>query len=112
VAGGLDGEVEFVLGVVEGSLGLCTVAIHVVVVGGAGVIHFVDGFNYMLVNFVEVVPIADFGDGDSASKGEGKSGNHVKLIHRSFSPRGRFGFGFLIRRPGGQEPAPTLHEPG
>jgi hypothetical protein len=72
----------------------------------------VDGILNMMMNGVEVVPVVDLGDGDSASEGEGKCGNHVELFHRSFSPRGRFGFGFLIRRPGAQESDFTLHEPG
>jgi hypothetical protein len=99
-AGGLDGEIELVLGVVKGFLGLQGVAIHVVVVGSLGALHFVDGIDDMMVNSVEVVPVVDLGNGDSASKGEGKCGNHVNLFHRSFSPGGRFGSGILIRRTG------------
>jgi len=100
VAGGLDGQVELVLGFVESSLGLFAVAIHVVVIGGAGMLHLVDGILDMMVDVVEVVPVVDFSNGDSAGKGEGKCGNHVELFHRSFSPRGRFGIGILVRRPG------------
>jgi hypothetical protein len=61
------------------------------VVGGAGVIQLVDGVLNKMVDRVEVVPVVNFGDGDSAGKGEGKCGNHVEVLHRSFSPKGIFG---------------------
>ena len=67
-AGGLDGEIEFVLGVVKSFLGLNGVAIHVVVIGSLGALHLVDGVDHMMVNGVEVVPVVDLGDGDSAGK--------------------------------------------
>jgi hypothetical protein len=57
--GPVDGQLEFVLGLVEVFFGLCSVAFHVIVVGRAGAFHFVDGFENVLVNFIEIVPIAD-----------------------------------------------------
>lgn len=57
--GPVDGQLEFVLGLVQVFFGLCTVAFHVKVVGRAGAFHFVDGFKNVLVNFIEIVPIAD-----------------------------------------------------
>jgi hypothetical protein len=32
------------------------------------------------------MPIVYLGNGDSAGKGEGKCGNHIDFLHRSFSP--------------------------
>jgi hypothetical protein len=48
-----------VFGRVQMFLGLCAVAFHIVVVSGAGSIHFVNRFQHVLVNFVEIVPIVD-----------------------------------------------------
>jgi hypothetical protein len=87
-ASGLDGEIKLVLSVVEQPRGLFAVALLVEVIGGARAVQFVDGILNMVVYGVEVVPVVDLGDGDSASKGEGKCGDHVEILHRSFSPRG------------------------
>jgi hypothetical protein len=33
-----------------------------------GAFHLVDGFDYVMVNSVEVMPVVNLGDSDSASK--------------------------------------------
>jgi len=53
------GQMQFVFGCVQMLLGLCTVPLHIVVVGGASPVHFVDRFQNALVNFLEVVPIVN-----------------------------------------------------
>jgi hypothetical protein len=55
--GCVDGQLQFVFGGVQVLFGLRAMAFHIIVVGSAGAVHFVDRFQYMLVNFVEIVPI-------------------------------------------------------
>ena len=38
-------------------LGFCAVSCHVIVVGFAGVFHFMDRLNYVVVYLVQVVPV-------------------------------------------------------
>jgi hypothetical protein len=55
-------------------------------VGGAGALHFLNGFRHMLLNFLEIVPIADFLREDRPSyKRQTQSAYGKSLPHR-FSP--------------------------
>ena len=49
--------------------GLGAMALHIVVVGGAGMIHLFDGFFHVVMDRVEVVPVVNFfGKRDSGNK--------------------------------------------
>jgi hypothetical protein len=60
-------SVELVLGIAQVLFGLDSVAFHVVVIGGAGALHLVNGFRDVLMNLVEVVPVANLGRHNRAS---------------------------------------------
>jgi hypothetical protein len=84
----LHSQVQFALGLTQVFLGLRSVSVHVVMIGGAGTLHFVNGFRNMLVNFLEIMPIADPLREDSPSyKRQTQSAYGKSLPHR-FSPSG------------------------
>lgn len=55
----LHREVKFVLGSVKVFLCLSAMPLHVEVVGGTRPIHLVNGLDYVLVNFVKIVPVTN-----------------------------------------------------
>src|SRR5271165_1170447 len=57
--GGVDGQAQFALGGAQMFLGPGSVSFHIVVVGGAGTVHLMDGFYDVLMNAVKIVPVAD-----------------------------------------------------
>jgi hypothetical protein len=66
---GFYGEVEFVFGAVQQLLGFGAVTVHVVVVGGTGAIHFMDGLGHVFVDFVQIVPVVNR-CGNGCARGE------------------------------------------
>jgi hypothetical protein len=83
-----DGVVEFVLCRVEMLFGFGAVTLHIIVVGGAGTIHFFDGFIYMVVGRFQIVPVTNpFGNGDPGDKRQtrGKNGNCNCFRHNLLS---------------------------
>ena len=56
-AGGLNGEIQLAACGMKMFFGLCSVARHIVVVGGARVLHLVNCLGHVLLNSVEVVPV-------------------------------------------------------
>lgn len=56
---------------------------HIVVVGGAGIFHFVDGFFYVVVDGFQIVPVASLPHSDSCSKREThrKNRNCNRFLH-------------------------------
>jgi hypothetical protein len=65
----VDRFVEFALGGMEMLFGLGAMALHIVVVRGAGMIHLFDGFFHVVMDRVEVVPVVNFfGKRDSGNK--------------------------------------------
>jgi hypothetical protein len=59
--GCVDGQAQFALSGAQMFFGLGAMAFHVVVVGGAGMLHLMNGFDDVLVNAIEIVPIANLG---------------------------------------------------
>jgi hypothetical protein len=82
---GVNRQLQFVLGLAEVFLCLGAVALHVVVVGRAGSLHFVDRFNNVLVNIIEVVPIVNLSRNQRAgNKRKSKTGNSKWFPHFLF----------------------------
>jgi len=52
-----DRQAQLVLGRMQMLLGLDAVSCHVIVVGRARVLHFMDRLNYVVVYLVQVVPV-------------------------------------------------------
>src|SRR4029077_1901374 len=62
--------------------GFGAVAHHVVVVGGAGAVHFMDRFHYMFVNCVQVMPVTNLrGQSCAGNEREGEGENRESLLH-------------------------------
>jgi hypothetical protein len=83
-----DGVVELVLCRVEVLFGFRAVTLHIIVVGGAGTIHFFDGFIYVVVGRFEIVPVTNpFGNGDPGNKRQtrGKNSNCNCFRHNFLS---------------------------
>ena len=60
---------QFMLGRVQMLFGLRAVALHIVMVGGAGMIHLSDGFIHVVVDSIQIVPVVNsFGNRDSYHK--------------------------------------------
>jgi hypothetical protein len=60
-AGCFDSHIQFAFGSAQVFLGFDSVSLHVVVVRGARMFHFIDGLTHVLVNLIEVVPVVDLG---------------------------------------------------
>ena len=54
---GFDRVVQFVLRCMQMLLGLRAMALHIVMVGGAGTVHFLDGFIHVIVGGFQIVPV-------------------------------------------------------
>ena len=69
---------------------LRAMSIHVVMIGGASAIHLMDGFDYVLVDAVEIVPIPHLrGHSCTGNKRQGDSRNGQQSLHKVFSLRRR-----------------------
>ena len=66
--GRLDGLVQFVLGGAQMLFRLDAVSVHVVVVGRAGSFHFVDGFLHVVMDCLQVAPIASLANCNARNK--------------------------------------------
>ncbi len=81
----LDRLVQLTLCFMQMMLCLCAMPGHVVVVGFAGVVQFVDRFLHVAMNRVQIVPVMhSIGDGDSGNKRQThrKNSNDNRLIHK------------------------------
>jgi hypothetical protein len=77
-----DREAQLVLGRVQVFLGLGAVSCHVIVIGFAGVIHFMDRLNDVVVNPVQVVPVAHLRrQHGTGRKRNGESKNSGDFLH-------------------------------
>ncbi len=83
---GFYGQVQFALGLAQVFFGLRTMPIHVVMIGGAGTLHFVNGFRNMLVNFLEIMPIADLLREDRPGYQRQTQSAYGKSFPHRFSP--------------------------
>jgi hypothetical protein len=61
--------------------GLGAVSFHVVVVGGTGAVHLMDGFVNMLVNFIQIVPVADVRECGASHEGQAECGDYKRFLH-------------------------------
>jgi hypothetical protein len=63
---------------------------HVIVIGCAGIFHFVDRFLYVVMDFLQIVPVVNLvGNRDSGSKRQTgrKSGNSIAFFIDRFPPK-------------------------
>ncbi len=80
----LDRLVQLTLRFMQMMLRLRAMSGHIIVVGFAGVVEFVDRFLHVVMDRVQIVPIMhSIGDGDSGNKRQThrKNSNDNRLIH-------------------------------
>jgi len=66
-------------------LGLLTVPGHVVVVGGTGMLHFMDRLADVSADCIQVVPVVDSGgEGSAGKEGQTERGDYEFLAQMGF----------------------------
>jgi hypothetical protein len=70
-----------VFGGMQKLFGLFAVPGHIVVVGGTGVVHLMDGLNNMSVDGIQIMPVMDVRKSSAGNECQAKSGDYKSLFH-------------------------------
>ena len=80
---GFDREIQLVFRLVQRLLGPGAMSHHVVVVGGTSTVHLMNCLDYVLVNIIKIVPIADLcRNFHTRNKRHCKSNSYECFLHR------------------------------